>query len=180
MNVDAFSAFFDKIKTSVPVVQEFIRGWPPDEQEPLFPYLSALIRKSTLETYNGGPNKLKVENGTVTYGAGEWHTMIDLHFFYNVQSEAEQAIVQISQLFNSDLKRGTRGSFDLSFGPESWQVAYFKLEDFDQITTEGDQRQGERRYVFNVFAESPSIQTIKQQVIKKTVLDAKIGERVRP
>lgn len=178
MNIQAKKAFLERVKQSSPTLSEVILGWPSEDDDFSYPYLTILVTSSRLERYIGQKPPLLKQADSITYGTGIWHSLIHLHLFFQTMEQNDLAEADLLSLFSADLqKEDIAGSFDLKFGPNQWEIATFRLLENTLDSDASSLKKGERRRIISISAESPQIQVVKQPILKDLRLDPHISEK---
>ena len=179
MNPLAFNYFINKfLKEGLPGVTEIFPNWPPDEEDPSYPFVSVMQVSTRFEDLNMQPQLLGREGENSIYGLSPMVTILQIHYFFQRQIELNDAILAINTLFQADLEGGNVNNVTLKYGPQEWDTAVFRLLSGGDIDTgETSLRKGERRLIFNVEAQTQNTKSIKQPVWKGYAIDAHISER---
>lgn len=175
MNTQAFTFFIEKLSEGLPDT-EFIKNWPEDNVNPQYPFASVMTVSSLPSRFAGGQEFISREGNKNRYKTATWLTKINLHYFYQKESESDQAVAFFQDFFNTT-KEGITGEVQLRFGDNPQDICQIRLMDWQLDTGEGTLRKGERRLLFSLEMESITTKEITQPVIKKIEIDAKLSEK---
>ena len=177
----SFANFIEGIFTQVKVHL----NWPGPGVKVKFPYFALLLVNSHVKRWEQSYIGEHTENSETKryYINGQIESRVDLHYFAKDGQIKDQEIKldNIIDIFNSQFASDETGSSNLivTFGALNLKAA-ITLTDYQLFHSPDTIQSGERRIIFNLLMDTPSIVKTGLPLIRTIKTDSEIGENVTP